>query len=104
MNLFTRNEMNNNIFSEHYSFLFFCGEEFFLILSREINDYAAQQLADVRRKILKSDSWWRPLVVDEMKTYFALYILMRRVKKIKCKTLLDQTTITNITNNFTFIV
>lgn len=81
MNLFTRNEMNNNIFSEHYSFLFFCGEEFFLILSREINDYAAQQLADVRRKVLKSDSWWRPLVVDEMKTYFALYILMRRVKK-----------------------
>lgn len=81
MNLFTRNEMNNNIFSEHYSFLFFCGEEFFLILSREINDYAAQQLADVRQKVLKSDSWWRPLVVDEMKTYFALYILMRRVKK-----------------------
>lgn len=75
--------MNNNIFSEHYSFLFFCGEEFYLIglLSRETNDYAAQQLADVRRKVLKSDRWWRPLVVNEMKMYFALYILMRRVKK-----------------------
>lgn len=47
----------------------------------ETNDYAYNQLEDCNRKALKCDSELVPVTIDEIKIYFALYVLMGQIKK-----------------------
>lgn len=47
----------------------------------ETNDYTKTPLEDSNRKALKCDSEWLPVTIDEIKTYFALYVLMGQIKK-----------------------
>lgn len=76
------NALGNNP-SEMDIFSQFIGDEFWQMVCVETNDYANKMLNDPNRKKLKSDGRWQALSLDEMRAYFALYILIGQVKKPK---------------------
>lgn len=51
------------------------------MICTETNDYVQQQLNNPTRRRLYDDEKWQPIVIDELKAYFALYILMGQVRK-----------------------
>lgn len=56
-------------------------EELWKILVIESNRYANQTMLDETRTLKKFEDNWRDINIDEIKTYFALCILMSQVKK-----------------------
>lgn len=57
------------------------GKEFLEMLTDETNRYAEQIIQGDNTKSKKIDQEWFPVIIDEMKAYIALSIIMTQVKK-----------------------